>query len=373
MKKPITDKEGFILETIRQNPFISQQELARELGLSRSAVAGIIAGLIKQGRILGRAYMLAEAERVVCIGGANIDRKARTGGPVELYTSNPVHVHRSFGGVARNVAESLGRVGLPAYLMTVVGDDAEGRALFQECEKHGVDLSLSRQLPGFRTGNYTAILDLSGELFLALADMEVYEEMTASMMEANWPRIRNSEVVAVDTNLPTDALEWMIQRSKAEAVKLCILSVSASKAKRLPKSLVGVDLLIGNREEAGAMTGGMVHSRQDVESACQELVRRGVRRVVITMGPEGAVYLEGQGKAGRVPPVEAQVRDVTGAGDAFAAGVIAGLCRKLELETACRIGMAFAKEALESEQSVPLALTPAWMQKRWEENHGIHR
>ena len=64
-----------ILELIRHNPHVSQQELSEQIGISRSAVAGHIASLTREGLILGRAYVLPQARRpIVCIGGANIDR-----------------------------------------------------------------------------------------------------------------------------------------------------------------------------------------------------------------------------------------------------------------------------------------------------------
>ena len=72
------NKEKQILHHIKINPFISQQELSAKVGLSRSAVANYIANLTKRGEIKGRAYILQEESSIVCIGGANTGRKART-------------------------------------------------------------------------------------------------------------------------------------------------------------------------------------------------------------------------------------------------------------------------------------------------------
>ena len=70
-----TTKKDQLYALIRSNPFISQQDLASELGLSRSAVAGHIAGLIRERRLLGRAYVLPDSRPVLCIGAANLDCK----------------------------------------------------------------------------------------------------------------------------------------------------------------------------------------------------------------------------------------------------------------------------------------------------------
>lgn len=71
----MNEKERLILKLIQDDPFISQNELAEKLNLSRPAVANYISSLMKKGEIIGRAYVLREDDSVVCIGGANVDRK----------------------------------------------------------------------------------------------------------------------------------------------------------------------------------------------------------------------------------------------------------------------------------------------------------
>ncbi|EEO9618315.1 winged helix-turn-helix transcriptional regulator, partial [Listeria monocytogenes] len=89
-KAKMNEKEEIIFNSIRKNPYISQQELADILDLSRPTVANLISGLIKKGRILGKAYILNEAKQIVCIGGANVDRKFYIKDKAQLATSNPV-------------------------------------------------------------------------------------------------------------------------------------------------------------------------------------------------------------------------------------------------------------------------------------------
>ena len=126
------NKEKQILHHIKINPFISQQELSTKVGLSRSAVANYIANLTKRGEIKGRAYILQEESSIVCIGGANTDRKARSNQKVRLYSSNPVKTTEVCGGVARNFAENLSRLGYNTSLMTSIGDDKEGNWMLRK-------------------------------------------------------------------------------------------------------------------------------------------------------------------------------------------------------------------------------------------------
>ncbi|MCK9906799.1 PfkB family carbohydrate kinase, partial [Frankia sp. Cpl3] len=97
--------------------------MASKVGISRSAVAGYIASLTRRGEIKGRAYILRQEALLTCIGGANLDRKARSKEKVRLHSSNPVSISESCGGVARNVAENLGRLGCNTSLITCVGED----------------------------------------------------------------------------------------------------------------------------------------------------------------------------------------------------------------------------------------------------------
>src|SRR6478736_5628356 len=122
-------KKDQLYELIRANPFISQQDLAVQLRLSRSAVAGYIAGLIRDRRLLGRAYVLPDNRPIVCLGAANLDRKLRSNATLKMGTSNPARQDESFGGVARNIAENLARLSTPVSLITVIGDDTSGKAL----------------------------------------------------------------------------------------------------------------------------------------------------------------------------------------------------------------------------------------------------
>ncbi|HEU4518527.1 MAG TPA: PfkB family carbohydrate kinase, partial [Microvirga sp.] len=107
--------------------------------------------------------------QVVCVGGAVRDRKLRSAGPLVPGTSNPVRSERSFGGVARNVAENLARLGVATALVSLVGDDGEGRAIRAHLGRAGVDTRFVAVADGQATAEYLAVLPPSGELAFGLA------------------------------------------------------------------------------------------------------------------------------------------------------------------------------------------------------------
>ncbi|URM32351.1 winged helix-turn-helix transcriptional regulator [Cytobacillus firmus] len=347
----MNDKELLILQLIKEDPFIAQNELADKTGLSRSAVAGYISSLTKQGEILGRAYVLPQKKEVLCVGGANVDRKIQTTGQLQYGTSNPAESSQSCGGVARNIAENLGRLGCNVGLMTVVGGDPEGEWLL-EYTKAFADVTPSQSLGGAATGTYTAVLDLEGEMAVALADMSIYESVTRGFIEKKWGYMASSEMVILDTNFPPEVLKQIITRCYEESIPLCITPVSAPKIKNLPESLQGVTWLIANKNEAEALTGMEIIKEGDFFKAAQEMINKGVEKVVISRGDKGLIYFTKTGEAGVQLPPKVKIADVTGAGDSLVSGIIFAHLKGLSTEDACKIGMSCSMLALQSIETV---------------------
>ncbi|WP_025027026.1 carbohydrate kinase [Caldalkalibacillus mannanilyticus] len=351
------DIEQLILHHIKMNPYISQQDLASKVGLSRSAVANYISSLTRRGEIKGRAYVLKEESSIICIGGANIDRKAKTTQKARLYSSNPVTTSESCGGVARNVAENLSRLGCHPSLMTAVGEDKEGRWLIEQTKTLGIDVSKVWLMPTERTGTYTALIDVDGEMLVSMAEMNIYEKITTQFFEDHWASIKAAEAIFLDTNIPQECLSLLIMRSKEQNIRLFIDPVSSAKASKLPADLAGVELILPNREEAELLAGTKIDSVEDCALASQKIHERGVKNVIITLGEQG-IYYSSTDETGHLLPYQADVVDVTGAGDAFAATVIYGLVQQETLSTSCRLGLAAARLTLQSAESVSPLLQP---------------
>lgn len=354
------DREQQILALIRQNPFISQHEMAGIIGISRSAVAGYIASLTKKGTIRGRAYVTSDEHMIYCIGGANLDSKATSKHAIRLASSNPVTVTESCGGVARNIAEALAGLACQTSLLTVVGDDKAGQWVLEETRRRGVDVSQAIVLNGENTGSYTALLDTSGEMFLAFANMDIYDKLSPAMLRDRWSHIAAAKLVIADTNLPSDTLEELIRRCQEESIPLFIDPVSSEKSKKLPTDLSGVTAIFPNLEEAIQLTDTPLSKNQDVidmfyvepdHSKIANTIRdRGVKHVFITLGSRGVYYAGEEGER-FFPPIPTQVVEVTGAGDAFLAGIVYGVSHQQSYMKSCEFGLAAAHITLQTSQS----------------------
>lgn len=361
MKARVSDlpKKEQLFQLIRSNPFISQQQMADQLGLSRSAVAGHVASLIRERRLLGRAYMLPAARAVLCIGAANLDRKLRTLAPLRMATSNPASAEETYGGVARNIAENLARLGSACALLTALGDDAAGQALRAHAEGAGIDMTGCLKLPGSATGTYTAVLDAGGEMVVALADMALYDYLTPAFLAGRQPQRSAASLVVADLNLPEASIALLLGDAQRGGARLVIVAVSQPKMDRLPRDLRGLRLLILNRGELEARAGRPLPTEAHVREACRALQAEGAQDVIVTCGAAG-VYHTVPGDLRWLPAQEVRdVVDVTGAGDAFSAAVCWSLAEgDCDLTLACTRGLLAAAVTVQSPHTVSPALTP---------------
>jgi len=351
------NKKDQLYALIRQNPFISQQELADQLGLSRSAVAGHIAGLIRERRLLGRAYVLPDSRPLLCLGAANLDRKMRTLASLQMGTSNPVRTQEVFGGVARNIAENLARLGLPTALLTALGDDAAGHALQAHAEEAGIDLRGSLHLAGTSSGTYTAVLDEHGEMLLAMANMQLYEELTPAFLHSRQPQRAQAALTVCDLNLGHDSVAALLADARSAAspaAPLVIVAVSQPKMAHLPQDLSGLHLLILNRGELETRVARALPTPADLQAACQQVQQQGARQVIVTCGADGVYFANAGGAAfGHLPAQAVDVVDVTGAGDAFSAAVCWSLYHdSSNLALACQRGQQLAALTIASASTV---------------------
>ena len=166
---------------------------------------------------------------IACIGGAVMNRKYRAGDAILAGTSNPASMHTSFGGVARNVAETLARLGLDVSLISVLGEDAPGRALRDHMVRLGVDMHATRTLPSVPTADYAAVLTDRGELHVAMAAMDAFDAITPDHLETVWPEAAAPPWTFADCNLPAPTLDALMRRSRAGTGSLAVDTVSVRR------------------------------------------------------------------------------------------------------------------------------------------------
>ena len=258
--------------------------------------------------------------RVCVIGGANVDIHGAAYQPLRLRDSNPGSVHVSPGGVARNVAENLSRLGVDCRLVTAVGKDPHGEMLLAHGRETGIDMRYVQELESAPTSTYLAVLDRSGNMQVAVADMAIMDQLTAARLEPLRNAIGETSLLVIDANLPDDALGWVVNTFPDHDIFAD--TVSTAKAMRLKPYLGTLHTLKTNPAEAEALTGFEARTGADLDRTADWLHAQGVHRLFLTRAEDGLFYstLNDRGHV-TLEQHGDDVRSSTGAGDAFLAAL----------------------------------------------------
>ena len=300
---------------------------------------------------------------VLVIGAALLDVHARSRANVVHGTSNPARMMSTPGGVGRNIAENLARLGTRVSLVALVGPDDAGDRVLRETAEAGVDVSLVMTGPE-PTGTYLAVLDRDGELVIALSDLTGTEGLTPERLSAVASAIEEAPYVVVDGNLPQRVVAWILERAASGGARVVLDPVSVPKAALLaPVVAQGhpIAVVTPNVDELGPLSGG------DADPL-RWLHDHGVQTVWTRLGARGS-QLSSTG--GRVEIVGHPVNaiDVTGAGDSMTAGLVSALLAGAELATAAAYGQAVAELTVASPHTVRPDLTDALVRARLAETH----
>ncbi|SES49910.1 pseudouridine kinase [Pedococcus cremeus] len=356
----LTQREREIVDLLRVDPLLDAAALAERLGTTKASVAVHLSHLAKKGVILGRGYVLrADRQSVVVVGGANMDIKAHSRDPAVLRTSNPGAAVTSPGGVGRNIAENLARLGSPTHLVAPVGRDAFGEELVAATREAGVvvDHVVTTDDP---TGTYLAVMDADGELLVAVSNMASTDNLTVRQLAGARDLIAHCDLLVVEGNIPPAPAVWLLDYATACGVEVVIDPVSVAKAAALAPALTPerpVLALTPNQDELAAIVGRRVpHTSASVAKAAREVHDLGVHHVWVRRGLAGST-LSSLDDGGRVtvthfPAPSAQVVDVTGAGDAMTAAFVHGLLRRDSPATAAAFGQMAAALTVASPETV---------------------
>lgn len=277
---------------------------------------------------------------ILVIGGAHMDRRGRINGATDMGASNPGRWIEEPGGGGLNAARSLSRLGQDVRLIAPRGGDNAGERVAEAALNAGIDdcpvVFLDRATP-----SYTAMLEADGNLIIALADMDLYDIFTPPRLRARSLRdsLDMARLVLCDANLPEETLTALAEEAASRRLPISAIAISPAKVVRLRPSLKHLDCLFMNTAEAQALTG----ERPVHPDGWPALLRgAGLKAGVVTSGGGTAVAFDQASIATLSPPRLESIVDVTGAGDALAAGFTASRLDGANLGEALRHGTAVA-------------------------------
>ncbi len=298
---------------------------------------------------------------VTVIGGSNIDIQGYPARELSLHDSNPGSVRSGSGGVARNIAENLARLGLPVRFLSALGDDGFGKDILAELGALGVDTSPSLILRGRATSAYLCIMDETGRLLAAVSDMEGVERIDPAWIDRNAEAVRGSQLCVVDANLPEETIGYLVR--SFPALPFVLDPVSAAKAVRARAHVGRFAAVKPNLREAEALIGRTIQSDGDLDRAAALLHASGTRLVFISLGERGLYFSSGEACGIATAPART-VASTNGAGDAATAAIAFGLVRGYPVEAIARLAEAAASFAAQVRESVNRSATALLLEAR---------
>ncbi len=280
---------------------------------------------------------------VLVLGGAGVDMVGRLNEDLHSGSSTPARIRFSFGGVARNVAENLGRLGQSVKLITAVGDDRFGHQLMEQAANADVDVEASLCSSGSTTGSYLAVLDSMGQLQFALDDMNAISQITSAYLRDRYELFKESALLFIDANLSESALKTAMSLARRAKLPVFADPTSNSLAKKLEPYLSQLFALVPNSAEAAYYCQSEidVENQANTLDAAKKLVSKGVELAIITLAEAGVCYATSE-TSGYIRAISTDIADPTGAGDALTSAVIFALMNDIPLDDAIRLGVAAA-------------------------------
>lgn len=288
---------------------------------------------------------------VLVVGAASIDSKGRARVPFIPGSSIPGDVRVSVGGVARNVADNLARLGVRSVLLSAVGSGGSGKRILSNAAEVGINTDYMIVNPQFPTSAYIALLDEKGSLAMSVDDMRVLASITPQVIKRCRNLIKNAAMVVMDSNLSQETIDTLITVAHRYNVHVAADPTSTVLAHRLKAHLRRIFMITPNVAEAEILSGISIDQHSDAIAAARALVNAGVEIVIITLAEAGVVYATASA-SGHVPAVATEVIDPTGGSDALTATVVFGLLNDIPLDEAVRLGASAAALTLATSDTV---------------------
>ncbi|XP_053799465.1 uncharacterized protein LOC128788448 isoform X1 [Vidua chalybeata] len=323
----------------------------------------------------------------VVIGGINVDfiAKAQNAEILGVGQTNAGRVRRTFGGVGRNLADCLSRLGQAPLLLSAVGKDEHLESVLHYC--HHMDMSGVLQLEGKSTATYCAVVTSAGELSVGLGDMDIHHQITEQYVSQFKENLCQAPLVCIDGNVPLSTIQYVCQLAREHQLAVCYEPTDENKASKpfLSDSWKALTYISPNLQELRAINRTLGNPLPaELPSRLEDVVQAAVALacpllahlhcVVVTLGAHG-ILLCGKSLGGSIslypgahdqaaaarlcaahypaiPISREEIVNVSGAGDSLMAGILAGMLAKHDTGTCVRMGLLAASLSLRSYEPI---------------------
>ena len=297
--------------------------------------------------------------QVYVIGGANIDISGKAAADLKLKDSNPGKVSLSFGGVARNIAENLARLGIPVIFISAFSDDLLSVSMLKHLKSLKIDTTNSKVVKNATTATYLALLNQDNDMEVAISDTSILSKLDKNYLQPIIKKIKPKDILVIDTNLEVSAIDYIFKHCKG---KIFVDTISTAKTKKIKPYLNQIYAIKPNILEAETIVNHKILKEKDIIEAAKKISKLGVNKTFISLGKMGAYgFVDNAGELVRTKKVS--IKSATGAGDAFMAGLVVSEIRNYNLNETLRYATGCALIALASELTVSNKITDQAVKK----------
>ena len=291
---------------------------------------------------------------IVVIGAVFVDVK---GFPEDLYLPtgrNAGEIQFVHGGVGRNVAEDIANVELRPTFISLVDDTAQGEDVLRKLRRHKVNTDYIRKVPN-GMGMWLAVFDQTGDLAGSISQRPDLSRICDILDEKGDEIFKSADSVVIEADVGKDIVKRALDLAEKYGKPVYGVVANMGIASERRDFLQRMDCFVCNQAEAGILFVAN-YSKATPEELCEDLPARlesaNIPAIVVTMGSRGAVYASRSGEVGYFPAEHVKVRDTTGAGDAFCAGVSIGLTYHKSMREAVEIGTRLAASVIKVSENV---------------------
>ena len=291
---------------------------------------------------------------IVVIGAVFVDIK---GYPESTYIPagrNAGKVEQVHGGVGRNVAEDIANCELRPTFVSLVDDTGAGVDVIRKLKSHRVNTDYIRQTRD-GMGTWLAVFDNDGDVVASISKRPNLMPIMNILEEQGDEIFANCDSVILEIDIDKEIVKKVFKLAQKYDKKVYSVVGNMSIALERRDFLKSIDCFVCNIQEAGILFFDDYSQKsipEMIDILSQKVVAAQIPSMIVTMGGDGAVYADLQGNKGFCPARKVEVKDTTGAGDSFCAGVAIGLTYGKSLAEACEIGAHLAASVIVTSDSV---------------------
>lgn len=291
---------------------------------------------------------------IVVIGAVFVDIK---GYPEAAYIPggrNVGRVEQIHGGVGRNVAEDIANVELRPTFVSLVDQSGTGLDVVRKLKSHKVntDYIMTTQ-DGM--GTWLAVFDSDGDVTASISKRPNLMPIADILDRRGDEIFKDADSVIIEIDMDKEIVKRTFKLAQKYGKKVYAVVANMSIALERRDFLQSIDCFVCNIQEAGILFSDDYSGKtaaEMVDIIAEKVSAAQIPSMIVTMGGEGAVYATKDGERGFCPARKVEVKDTTGAGDSFCAGVAVGLTYGKTLAESCEIGTRLAASVIVTSENV---------------------